>query len=131
LTVSDRRVAHLLPPPLQDKLVTVMIPERWMHTVEDKLQRVEELLVTRSPPPPAPANDGYISREEAARVTGFSGKTIKRLEQAGKLRTYGPRRNRLKRSEVDAMMAAPPEGATVEENNLANAQARLHADDKE
>lgn len=110
--------------------MTVLLPERWMHLVEDKLQRVEELLITRAPPAPPPANDGYISREEAARITGYSSKTITRLVRAGKIQTYGPRRNRLRRSEIDAMMAAPPEGATVEEKTLAETQARLHADDE-
>lgn len=47
----------------------------------------------------------YLSRQQAAAVTGYSLRTITRLIDKGKLRACGPRRDRITRFEIERMMS--------------------------
>ena len=63
----------------------------------------------------AEAPSAYVTRGQAAAITGYSLRTIARLIGRGELKACGPRRDRIKRFELDRMMAEsprrPPAGA--------------------
>lgn len=108
--------------PLPDAQVLVLVPRAWLEDVTSKL---DALLKTATRPVqsvgylPQPAH--YISRDDAAKITGYSTKTIGRLIGAGKLRSYGARGDRIRRSELDAVMAdLPKQGESADEDKAFN-----------
>jgi hypothetical protein len=92
------------------------IAERCMASwLDDRLRTVlDEKLrewIAKAPPPgnaPSAERPEYLSREDAAQLTGYSAKTITRWIRAGKLRPYGLRGERVKRVELERLMAELP-----------------------
>jgi hypothetical protein len=83
--------------------------------LDDRLRTVlDEKLREWVPKAPSPANapsteqPEYLSRESAALRTGYSVKTITRWIRAGRLRPYGLRGERVKRAELEQLMAELP-----------------------
>jgi excisionase family DNA binding protein len=53
-----------------------------------------------------------LARQDAAKLTGYSVKTISRWVRSGKLRTFGLRGDRVKRSDLERLMAELPSQGT-------------------
>jgi hypothetical protein len=95
------------------------IVERCMASwLDDRLRTIlEEKLrewISKAPPPanaPSAEQPEYLSRESAAQLAGYSAKTITRWIRAGKLRPYGLRGERVKRLELEQLMADLPSDA--------------------
>lgn len=95
------------------------IVERCMASwLDDRLRTIlEEKLrewISKAPPPanaPSVEQPEYLSRESAAQLAGYSAKTITRWIRAGKLRPYGLRGERVKRLELEQLMADLPSDA--------------------
>jgi hypothetical protein len=98
------------------------IVERCMASwLDDRLRTIlEEKLrewISKAPPPanaPSAEQPEYLSRESAAQLAGYSAKTITRWIRAGKLRPYGLRGERVKRLELEQLMAELPSGAKTD-----------------
>lgn len=68
----------------------------------------------RMPARPAGAVESvYITREQAAEITGYSLRTINRRIATAELAAYGARKDRIRRSDIDLMMARRPKRATA------------------
>lgn len=114
-------------------VVAVLVPAGWMNDIRDKLDRI----LRRGeggggplPPKAVSATGEYMTCKEVAAFIKYDPKTVRRLVKAGKLKAYGPRLDRFKPADVERMMATPiPANATDEDREIAEAQARLHADD--
>ncbi len=89
----------------EDQMVAVMLPAGWMRAIDDKLERILRGTAPL-PPRPAPPAEEYVDRKQAAEITGYSPRTIYRLIHDGILVATGLRGNRIKRSDLDKMMAA-------------------------
>jgi hypothetical protein len=57
---------------------------------------------------PSTEQPEYLSRDGAALLTGYSAKTITRWIRAGRLHPYGLRGERVKRAELEQLMADLP-----------------------
>ncbi len=98
------------------------IVERCMASwLDDRLRTIlEEKLrewISKAPPPansPSTEQPEYLSRESAAKLAGYSAKTITRWIRAGKLRAYGLRGERVKRAELEQLMADLPSAAKAD-----------------
>ncbi len=118
-------------PQLAEDEAVYLIPRRVLLEMTSKL---DLLLKTVTRPLqnvgylPQPAM--YISRADAATITGYSTRTIDRLITAGRLPAYGTRSDRVRRSELDALMCdLPAQGEDVGEDiAVTEALARLHSD---
>jgi hypothetical protein len=129
-------VAHLHPVPADgDQMVAVLLPASWMRKVDTSLEQLEELLrgERRIGPQSAANSSGesepeseFIDANEAAALTSYHAKTIRRWKRAGKLKGYGAGGHRIKKSELYELMASLPKSDTPEDVALAEATARLH-----
>lgn len=106
----------------------LVVPEGWMRSVDTRLERIEKLLEMRPvASAPAPAAAMYVTRRQAAEISGYSLRTIGRLIQAGRLVASGPNLDRIKRFELDRMMdeTAKRRGQGAVEQGDAEAQAMV------
>lgn len=112
-------------------MVAVLLPAGWMHEVDTKLEQLLHANDGRIGPQAVPsAGPDYLTREEAATITGYCAKTIGRWIRSRRLKAYGLRGDRVKRAELDALMASLPKGEpSPDDVALAEVSARLHADD--
>lgn len=138
-----KRHPRLAPVPSEadgNQMVAVLVPAGWMQDIRDKLDRL--LLRTGDgplPPKPAPPPGDDLSKawldfKGVADYAGVNVKTVRRWVRAGKLTVYATPggRPRFKRDDVDRMMATipAPSSSTEEDREIAEARARLHADDE-
>lgn len=92
---------------IMERCMASWVDERLRTVLDEKLRE----WVSKAPPPanaPSAERPEYLSRESAAQLTGYSAKTITRWIRAGKLRPYGLRGERVKRVELERLMADLP-----------------------
>jgi len=91
------------------------IDERFRAVLDEKLRE----WIPKAPAPAGASSEErpeYLSRDGAAQLTGYSAKTITRWIQSGKLRPYGLRGERVKRVELERLMADLPRAENGEES---------------
>ena len=89
------------------------LDERLRAILDEKLRE----WIPKVPPAANAASDEraeYLSRDAAATLTGYSAKTITRWIRLGKLRPYGLRGERVRRAELERLMAELPGGEESE-----------------
>jgi Helix-turn-helix domain len=92
---------------IMERCMASWVDERLRTVLDEKLRE----WVSKSPSPtngPSGERPEYLSRDGAAQLTGYSAKTIMRWIRAGKLRPYGLRGERVKRVELERLMADLP-----------------------
>lgn len=90
-----------------ERCMASWVDERLRIVLDEKLRE----WVSKAPPPanaPSSERPEYLSRDGAAQLTGYSAKTITRWIRAGKLRPYGLRGERVRRAELERLMADLP-----------------------
>lgn len=94
------------PVPTLPTAALVAMPIEFMEMVGHDLAEMRKLLASRPATPAQPQGAEWITRKEAARLTAYSIKTITRLIDRGELPVYGPNRDRIRREDLDRVMAA-------------------------
>jgi hypothetical protein len=94
-----------------EELVSSWIDERLRRVLDEKLRE----LIPREAAAPAELKGveepEYLSRQEADRPTGYSVKTITRWIRSHKVQAFGMRGERVRRSDVERLMAELPSQA--------------------
>lgn len=108
MTAIPNRRSPIVASPSDEDMVPVLVPAGWMRAIGAKLDRL--LRATEDgdgprPPKAAPVADEYLTRRQAAKYAGYCDRTIGRMISEGKLAAVGLKRDRIKRSDVDRMMA--------------------------
>lgn len=86
------------------------------------------LAALRMPARPADLDAVYVTRKEAAEITGYGERTISRAIAEGTLQACGLRGDRIKRSELDRWMAACTRGRTRSTPAPANEDDEISAE---
>jgi excisionase family DNA binding protein len=67
--------------------------------------------------PAVPIEQSYVTRKQAAKITGYSDRTISRAIADGSLKASGLHGDRIKRSELDRWMAESAHGKRSADGN--------------
>ena len=111
-----------------ERCMASWLEERLRAILDEKLRE----WIPKATAPGSAASDErpeYLSRDEAAKLAGYSAKTITRWIRAGKLRPYGLRGERVKRSEIENLMAELPSTGEAGEDEAAVARRIVDGDD--
>ena len=111
-----------------ERCMASWLDERLRTVLDEKLRE----WVPKAPPPtnaPSTEQPEYLSREGAALLTGYSAKTITRWIRTGRLRPYGLRGERVRRAELEQLMADLPSSRTERPETEADVARRILAGD--
>lgn len=127
---SSRRGVHELAPEASlGAFIRTIIHDEMSAALDEKLPRHLEAL--RLPARGAElVESGWVNRKRAKEITGWSLRTIGRRIADGELAASGPRRDRIKRSDIDRMMAHRKGriAAVSDEDEIAREADRLFGD---
>jgi excisionase family DNA binding protein len=111
------------------------IDQKVEATVDARMKELERRAPRRAEELPSSDDEKYMNRQQVAEMTGYCDRTIYRLIRERKLIATGLKRNRIKRSDVERMMAeaakerANGTGPANEEDEIAAEAHRLLDDE--